>query len=66
MSSVPLQFLFYGYAVLNGCSTPPSITGDRPNRVSRPTRNDTYIHFKDATAIFSLCHCICINWCFSE
>ncbi|CAF4335798.1 unnamed protein product, partial [Rotaria sp. Silwood2] len=32
MSSVPLQFLFYGYAVLNGCSTPPSITGDRSNR----------------------------------
>ncbi|CAF3771940.1 unnamed protein product [Rotaria sordida] len=32
MSSVPLQFLFYGYAVPSGCSTPPSIIGNRPNR----------------------------------
>ncbi|CAF2851074.1 unnamed protein product [Rotaria sp. Silwood2] len=32
MSSVPLQFLFYGYAVPSGCSTQPSIIGNRPNR----------------------------------
>ncbi|UJR07378.1 hypothetical protein I4U23_011664 [Adineta vaga] len=32
MTSVPLQFLFYGYAAPTGCSTPPAIIGDRPNR----------------------------------
>ena len=32
MSSVPLQFLFYGYSAPSGCSTPPSIIGVRPNR----------------------------------
>ena len=32
MSSVPLQFLFYGYSAPGGCSTPPVITGVRPNR----------------------------------
>ena len=32
LSSVPIQFLFYGYAAPSGCSTPPSITGVRPNR----------------------------------
>ncbi|CAF3285324.1 unnamed protein product [Rotaria sp. Silwood2] len=32
MSSVPLQFLFYGYAVPSGCNTQPSIIGNRPNR----------------------------------
>ncbi|UJR19911.1 hypothetical protein I4U23_023043 [Adineta vaga] len=32
MSSVPFQFLFYGYAAPTGCSTPPAIIGDRPNR----------------------------------
>ncbi|CAF1445970.1 unnamed protein product [Adineta steineri] len=34
MSSVPLQFLFYGYnlsSTLN-CTTPPAIIGNRPNR----------------------------------
>ncbi|CAF1358977.1 unnamed protein product [Rotaria magnacalcarata] len=25
MSSVPIQFLFYGYTAPSGCSTPPSI-----------------------------------------
>ncbi|UJR16955.1 hypothetical protein I4U23_003853 [Adineta vaga] len=32
MSSVPLQFLFYGYAAPGGCITPPAIIGSRPNR----------------------------------
>ncbi|CAF3566661.1 unnamed protein product [Rotaria sp. Silwood1] len=32
MSSVPLQFLFYGYDTPSGCSTPPAIIGNRPNR----------------------------------
>lgn len=32
MSSVPLQFLFYGYANPGGCTTPPAIIGSRPNR----------------------------------
>ena len=32
MSSVSLQFLFYGYTVPGGCSTQPSIIGVRPNR----------------------------------
>ena len=32
MSSVSLQFLFYGYTTPGGCSTPPSIIGVRPNR----------------------------------
>ncbi|CAF1317920.1 unnamed protein product [Rotaria sp. Silwood1] len=32
MSSVPLQFLFYGYLAPSGCSTPPAIIGNRPNR----------------------------------
>nr|ACD54819.1 unknown [Adineta vaga] len=32
MSSVPLQFLFYGYAAPSGCNTPPAIIGVRPNR----------------------------------
>ncbi|CAF1216213.1 unnamed protein product [Adineta steineri] len=33
MSSVPIQFLFYGYAAPTGsCTTPPAIIGNRPNR----------------------------------
>ena len=32
MSSVPLQFLFYGYPAPGGCATPPQIIGNRPNR----------------------------------
>ncbi|UJR24420.1 hypothetical protein I4U23_005796 [Adineta vaga] len=32
MSSVPLQFLFYGYPAPTGCSTPPEIIGNRPDR----------------------------------
>jgi hypothetical protein len=33
MSSVPLQFLFYGYPAPTGsCTTPPAIIGNRPNR----------------------------------
>ncbi|UJR14593.1 hypothetical protein I4U23_001588 [Adineta vaga] len=32
MSSIPLQFLFYGYSAPSGCSTPPAIIGNRPNR----------------------------------
>ncbi|CAF1676988.1 unnamed protein product, partial [Adineta ricciae] len=33
MSSVPIQFLFYGYTASAGaCSERPSIIGDRPNR----------------------------------
>jgi hypothetical protein len=33
MSSVPLQFLFYGYpAPTSNCITPPAIIGNRPNR----------------------------------
>ena len=32
MSSVPLQFLFYGYSAPGVCSTQPVITGVRPNR----------------------------------
>jgi hypothetical protein len=31
MSSVPIQFLFYGTVTVSGCSTPPSIIGVRPN-----------------------------------
>ncbi|CAF4660911.1 unnamed protein product, partial [Rotaria sp. Silwood2] len=31
MSSVPIQFLFYGTTAPAGCSTPPSIIGVRPN-----------------------------------
>jgi len=31
MSSVPLQFLLYGYAAPSGCSIPPAIIGSRPN-----------------------------------
>jgi len=31
MSSVPIQFLFYGINAPGGCSTPPSIIGVRPN-----------------------------------
>lgn len=31
MSSVPIQFLFLGRAAPTGCSTPPVITGVRPN-----------------------------------
>ena len=31
MSSVPLQFLFYGVNAPGGCSTPPTIIGVRPN-----------------------------------
>ncbi|CAF3922512.1 unnamed protein product, partial [Adineta steineri] len=33
MSSVPIQFLFYGYAAPTAsCTTPPAIIGNRPNR----------------------------------
>ncbi|UJR38799.1 hypothetical protein I4U23_031464 [Adineta vaga] len=32
MSSVPLQFLFYGYPTPIVCKTPPTIIGNRPNR----------------------------------
>ncbi len=32
MSSVPLQFLFYGYPAPSGCNIPPAIIGNRPNR----------------------------------
>ncbi|UJR14633.1 hypothetical protein I4U23_001627 [Adineta vaga] len=32
MSSVPLQFLFYGYPAPTGCTTSPVIIGNRPNR----------------------------------
>lgn len=32
MSSVPIQFLFYGYASSGSCTTRPEIIGDRPNR----------------------------------
>ncbi|UJR12009.1 hypothetical protein I4U23_016187 [Adineta vaga] len=32
MSSVPLQFLFYGYAKPTSCSISPLIIGNRPNR----------------------------------
>ncbi|UJR38695.1 hypothetical protein I4U23_031361 [Adineta vaga] len=33
MSSIPIQFLFYGYTASSGaCSDRPSIIGDRPNR----------------------------------
>jgi hypothetical protein len=32
MSSVPVQFLFYSYTIPSGCSTPPAIIGNRPNR----------------------------------
>ncbi|CAF1477730.1 unnamed protein product [Adineta ricciae] len=32
MSSVPMQFLFYGYNDSSSCSTPPAIIGERPNR----------------------------------
>jgi hypothetical protein len=31
MSSVPIQFLFFGINAPSGCSTPPSIIGVRPN-----------------------------------
>ena len=31
MSSVPLQFLLYGYAVPSNCTTPPAIIGRRTN-----------------------------------
>ena len=31
MSSVPIQFLFYGYYPPSGCSTAPTIIGVRPN-----------------------------------
>lgn len=31
MSSVPIQFLFYGRSMVAGCSTPPTIIGVRPN-----------------------------------
>ena len=33
MTSVPFQFLFYGYPTPTGCSTPPAIIGSRPNEV---------------------------------
>ncbi|UJR11342.1 hypothetical protein I4U23_015523 [Adineta vaga] len=32
MSSVPIQFLFYGYNAPIGCSTPPVIIGNRRNK----------------------------------
>ncbi|CAF1656947.1 unnamed protein product [Adineta ricciae] len=32
MSSIPLQFLFNGFANHGGCTTPPAIIGSRPNR----------------------------------
>ncbi|UJR17455.1 hypothetical protein I4U23_004350 [Adineta vaga] len=32
MSSVPLQFLFYGYPNPGGCTVSPEIIGERPNR----------------------------------
>ena len=32
MSSVSVQFLFYGYTAPSVCSTPPTIIGVRPNR----------------------------------
>ncbi|CAF4998328.1 unnamed protein product, partial [Rotaria magnacalcarata] len=32
MSSVPLEFLFYGYITPVDCSAQPSIIGVRPNR----------------------------------
>ena len=40
MSSVPLQFLFYGYPAPNGsCTISPEIIGNRPNRgMSEPSR----------------------------
>lgn len=31
MSSVPVQFLFYGYATSSTCTTPPTISSNRPN-----------------------------------
>jgi hypothetical protein len=31
MSSVPIQFLFFGVVPPTGCSTAPSIIGVRPN-----------------------------------
>ena len=39
MSSVPLQFLFYGYVAPTGCSTPPTIIGVRPNRGNASIEN---------------------------
>ncbi|UJR07107.1 hypothetical protein I4U23_011395 [Adineta vaga] len=33
MSSVPIQFLFYGYNLAAGCTTPPAIFGGRANGV---------------------------------
>lgn len=32
MSSVPIQFLFYGYTPTGNCTTRPAIIGERPNR----------------------------------
>lgn len=32
MSSVPIQFLFYGYTPTGNCTTLPAIIGERPNR----------------------------------
>nr|ACD54683.1 unknown [Adineta vaga] len=32
MSSIPIQFLFYGYSLSANCTTPPDIVGYRPNR----------------------------------
>lgn len=32
MSSVPIQFLIYGYTPSGSCTTRPAIIGERPNR----------------------------------
>ena len=37
MSSVPIQFLFYGISAPANCSTPPTIIGARPNLGSTPS-----------------------------
>ncbi|CAF0825479.1 unnamed protein product [Adineta ricciae] len=43
MSSVPLQFLFYGYSVTGNCTKPPQIIGNRPNRACIGTSNSTFV-----------------------
>ena len=55
MSSVPLQFLFYGYTAPTGCSTPPVITGVRPNRGRSLSRCSSPVDSERDLRVFLAC-----------
>lgn len=56
MSSVPIQFLFLGRPAPSGCSTPPVITGVRPN-LGKKIQGFLHVSLlNECTDVFSLSH----------